>query len=362
MTGELFGIALRAAERGWLPDPFIRLGIRRLCSQRLASEEKRQSASSAFDELVGQMGTGPIARATAEANQQHYAQPPELFVQTLGPRLKYSCCFWPEGISSLAEAEAAALGLTCDRARIVDGMDILELGCGWGSLTLWMATEYPNSRITAVSNSAAQGHHIAALARGQGLQNIRLITADMNSFDIPERFDRVISVEMFEHMHNYRALLRSVSGWLKPNGLAFVHVFAHRRYAYKYETSGARNWMARNFFTGGVMPSRELLTRFQEDVRLVESWWWNGRHYSRTAEAWLENMRRNRDGLIRTLAGIYGVREAPIWYQRWRMFYLACQELWGYRRGEEWGVAHYLFEPRRRKGRQPPPSPEGQAA
>jgi cyclopropane-fatty-acyl-phospholipid synthase len=331
---RLLRAALEAAERGWIPDALVRLGIRRLCAQRLADERASRLDDPEHDDLVRHMSDGPIAMATADANAQHYAQPAELFARTLGPRLKYSCCYWPEGTDTLEEAEEASLDLTCQRARIVDGMDILELGCGWGSLTLWMAKRFPNSRITAVSNSAQQRHYIAA--RSQGLGNVRVVTADINDFD---------------HMHNYRELLRRISVWMRPNGLLFFHVFAHKRYAYKYELQGSGNWMARNFFTGGVMPSFDLFRRFQEDLQVLESWWWSGRHYNRTAEAWLSNMERNKASLLEILTRVHGSREAGRWYQRWRMFYLACAELWGFRKGEEWGVAHYLFERRTLRGR-----------
>lgn len=347
MTDKWLDIALRASERGWVPDPVIRFGIRRLSAARLDEERSlSQRSGSSIGALRERMSVGPVALATEAANRQHYELPPELFVHTLGPRLKYSCCSWDSGVTTLAEAEDRALDETCRRARIQDGMDILELGCGWGSLTLWMATHYPNSRITAVSNSVVQRRHIESAARASRLDNLHVITADMNSFDTPLDFDRVVSVEMFEHMHNYRELLRRCSGWMRKNGLLFVHLFAHRHYAYKYQTDGTSNWMARHFFTGGVMPSLDFLPGFQENVRLLEQWWWDGEHYSRTAEAWLENMNQNKDILLETLAAAYGADNADLWYQRWRMFYLACAELWGYRQGREWGVAHYLFERR----------------
>jgi len=344
MTEFLTAKALEAAERGWIPEPILRMGIRRLCAERLSLEKERHGHKDSTESLVEVMSRGPVAVATAEANEQHYEQPTALFAGTLGPRLKYSCCFWPEGVRSLAEAEDRALEETTKRARLSDGMDILELGCGWGSLTLWIASKYPNARITAVSNSATQRLHIESEARKHGWKGIRVITGDMNTFDTQDRFDRVLSVEMFEHMNNYRELFSRISRWMRPGGLLFVHVFAHRQYAYKYASEGAGDWMARNFFTGGVMPSEKLLTRFQDNVRLVEQWWWSGDHYRRTAEAWLDNMAANRGLVMEALSSEHGRRSAHVWYQRWRMFYLACAELWGYRNGQEWGVAHYLFE------------------
>ena len=349
MTDYLIKKAVRAVERGWIPDTLIRFGIRRLCSERLSAQQENEQrlGSGAIDGMVDFMGHGPVAVRTAEANEQHYEQPTDLFVHTLGPRLKYSSCYWPDGVETLAQAEECSLDETCRRAQIADGMDILELGCGWGSLTLWMATRYPNCQVTAVSNSATQRTHIEAAAKEQGLANIQVITADINAFETSSRFDRVVSIEMFEHMNNYRELLKRVSEWMRSDGRLFIHVFAHKRYAYRYEAEGAGDWMAQNFFTGGVMPSADLLTKFPENVRLVEQWWWGGQHYSRTAEAWLKNMAANKDPLLRALASTCGSADAELWYQRWRMFYLACAELWGYRQGQEWGVAHYLFEPQK---------------
>jgi len=359
-SGHFMTLGLSAAERGWIPDPLVRFGIRRLCAARLAEERVRESEDGpAVDRLACQMAVGPIAVASAEANQQHYEEPTSLFLDTLGPRLKYSCCYWPDSVSTLAAAEERALDETCVRARIGDGMDILELGCGWGSLTLWIAERYPSSRITAVSNSRTQRAYIEEQARDRQLPNVRVLTADMNDFDVHESFDRVISVEMFEHMHNYRRLLERVSGWMKDDGKLFIHVFAHPRYAYKYETGGAGNWMARNFFTGGVMPSGTLLPKFQSHVQLLDQWWWSGMHYSRTAEAWLANMSANRSRLIEVLGQAHGRREATRWFRRWRLFYLACAELWGFRHGREWGVAHYLFEKAQTGNR--PASPEAAA-
>ncbi len=346
MRDLLVGAALTAAERGWAPEALVRRGIRRLCRQRL-DQVRSEGPGNGVDAMVRRLSRGPIAPHAGEAKAQHYEVPAEVFVHTLGPRLKYSCGYWPDSVRTLAEAEDAALRETCRRAGVSDGMNILDLGCGWGALSLWMAEAYPGARITAMSNSDGQRSFIEARARRRGLDNVGVITADMNDFETADRFDRILSVEMFEHMRNYRRLLKAVAGWLADGGRLFVHVFAHRRHSYTFETEGAANWMARNFFTGGLMPSRDLLPRFQDDVTLVDQWWWDGTHYRRTAEAWLENMASNREALIETFARSCTPGEAGRRFRRRRLFYMACSEMWGYDGGAEWGVAQYLFEPSR---------------
>ena len=281
----------------------------------------------------------------------------------LGPRRKYSSCFFTEASSTLAEAEEAALAITCERAQLADGQEILELGCGWGSLSLWMAERYPRSRITAVSNSAPQRGFIEAEAAARGLTNLQIITADMNDFAVgrvsnpssPEStarpgrdgipsYDRVVSVEMFEHMRNYAKLLERISGWLRPTGKLFIHIFCHRRFAYPFETDGDSNWMGRYFFTGGIMPSEHLLQRFDQHLKVAQQWRWNGQHYQRTSEAWLRNLDEQRQKVMPILESCYGRAEARRWFHRWRMFFLAVAELFGYANGEEWFVTHALLE------------------
>ncbi len=291
------------------------------------------------------MKNGPIAPVPETANEQHYEAPPEFFARALGPRLKYSCGYWPAGVQTLAAAEEAALALTCERADLIDGHDILELGCGWGSLSLWMAENYPGSRITAVSNSAPQRRFIEERAAARGFDNLTVVTCDMNDFDTSARFDRVVSIEMFEHMRNYAELLRRISSWLRPDGKLFVHIFCHRTLAYEFETDGAANWMGRHFFTGGVMPDFDIFERFPRDMRLSRSWRWNGRHYQRTANAWLENIDRSRSEILELFSRFYPGSDPKVRLQRWRIFMMACAELWGFADGEEWLVGHYLLEP-----------------
>jgi cyclopropane-fatty-acyl-phospholipid synthase len=271
----------------------------------------------------------------------------------LGSRLKYSCGYWPDGISDLEHAEQEALRVTCERAGLTDGMDILELGCGWGSLTLWMAEHYPSSRIVAVSNSMAQRCFIQEQAERGGLMNIEVVTCDMNSFVTLKRFDRVVSVEMFEHMRNYRLLFEHVADWLKPAGRFFLHIFCHRAVPYAFVDQGPNDWMSRYFFTGGMMPSDELPLYFQQHLQLLQHWRWNGGHYRDTANAWLANMDQHRDELWPVLESVYGAQHTQQWWMRWRMFFMACAELFGYDSGQQWWVSHYLFEkPAARLGEQ----------
>jgi cyclopropane-fatty-acyl-phospholipid synthase len=339
-------LAIDLTERGWLPDPVMRRGIRQLVRARL-NEIQADDCESMADEshrFVSEMNDAVIAPLPHKANEQHYEVPAEFFSLVLGQHRKYSSCFWPEGVENLNDAEAAALQMTCERADLQDGLRILELGCGWGSLTLWMASHYPGSYITAVSNSQSQRAFITAEAARRGLTNIEVITADMNDFDTDRGFDRVVSVEMLEHMRNYRKLFKRVHDWLVPGGRFFFHIFCHSAVPYAFEDKGPDDWMSRYFFSGGIMPSDDLPLRFQDDLRLRNHWRWNGTHYARTANAWIANMDRRRDQVWPILESTYGESEAQRWWVRWRIFFAACAELFAWNNGQAWWVSHYQFE------------------
>lgn len=333
-------------ERGLVPDLLTRYGIRRLCAQRLVAEgaEDVARADSRFRELLGQLRRSEIAIETAAANAQHYELPTRFFQLCLGKRLKYSSCFYPVGEESLDAAEEAMLALYAERAELSDGQQILELGCGWGSLTLWMAERYPHARITAVSNSATQRAHIEAICAARGWLNVRVVTCDVNQLELDAgQFDRCVSVEMFEHIRNYDALLTRIANWLNPQGKLFVHIFCHRSLMYPFETDGDDNWMGKYFFTGGLMPSAETLLNFQEHLGIEQRWLLPGTHYEKTSNHWLANQDAHRDEVMAVLTEAYGAAEAAIWNQRWRIFWMSCAELFGYADGQEWLVAHYRF-------------------
>ena len=347
-------LSMRLLERDLVPDFLIRLRIRALLAERLRAEDMNDPEKQRLrmTEFLTRLSSSPVAIETAAANEQHYEVPTEFYTRVLGKHLKYSSAYFPHPGAPAAEnldaAEARMLALTCQRARLENGDRILELGCGWGSLSLWMAANYPQSRITAVSNSRTQKAHIAAQARERGLANLEIVTCDVNvlSFPAETQFDRVVSVEMFEHMRNYDALLARVAAWMAPRATLFVHIFTHRRFAYPFEVRDESDWMARYFFTGGIMPSDDLLLHFQRDVRILEHWHVPGWHYQLTSEAWLQNMDRHRDSIMPVLASTYGGPQALRWWVYWRVFFMACAELWGYAGGNEWMVSHYLFEKR----------------
>ncbi len=335
----LAGVIEALVDGGRVPEAALRLAIRAICAQRLRAEAGSIEACAArHAALVETLRASEIAIDTAAANAQHYEVPAAFYQRVLGPHLKYSSCYWPAAATTLGEAEAAMLELTAERAGLADGQRVLDLGCGWGSLSLWAAARYPASRFTAISNSARQRAFIAGEAARRGLGNLDVRTADVRTLALTESFDRVVSIEMFEHMRNYAVLLRRIAGWLAPGGVLFVHVFAHRRFAYPFEDAGRSDWMAREFFTGGLMPSARLLHAFADDLAITAEWHLPGTHYARTAEAWYANALQHRDAIIALLG-------APA-FHRWRVFFLACAELFGYRDGREWLVAHYRFEKR----------------
>ncbi len=342
----MLGIGL--AEAGRLPDALVRVGIRRMLRERLreVGGGSSEEALAHKSEFLAALTRAPIAALPELANEQHYEVAPAFFEQVLGRRLKYSCGWWPEGPSDLDASEDRMLALTCSRAEIDDGMRVLDLGCGWGSLSLWLAERHPRCRILAVSNSNLQREFILRRADAGGLANLEVVTADVNGFDPDGRFDRVVSVEMFEHVRNHERLLARIARWLEPDGRLFVHHFCHREHAYPYEPAGENDWMARHFFSGGIMPSEDLLLHRQRDLLVDRRWRVGGRHYRRTCEAWLARLDANRERVLPILEDTYGRDVAGLWLQRWRLFFLACAELFGYRGGKEWCVAHVTMVPR----------------
>ncbi len=331
---------------GAVPEWVIRLGIRNMLGQKLRSEH-RGSAECALEarlRFVEDLKTRPIAIHTSDANSQHYEVPTEFFKMVLGPNMKYSSCYWSDDTKSLADAETAMLALTCKRADIQPGQRILDLGCGWGAFALYAARTYPNCEITALSNSRTQRQYIEATAASRSLKNLRVITDNIETFDTQQRFDRIVSVEMFEHMKNYQALLARISTWLEPEGKLFVHIFTHRDYEYHYEDGDGSDWLTRNFFAGGTMPSDSLLLYFQDHLKIIDHWRINGMHYGKTAEEWLNNMSSHKQEIMPILESTYGKANGKCWWIYWRLFFLSCAELWGFSKGEEWMVSHYLFQ------------------
>lgn len=336
-------------EKQIVPDFLIRRQIKSLLKARL-KEQKQPDAKSLHDQikiLVNELSTSPIALNTADANEQHYELPTEFFQYALGPHMKYSCGWWENGARTLEESEFEMLKLTCERASLKDGQHILELGCGWGSLSLFMAANYPNSLISVVSNSKTQKEYIDNQAIERGISNLTVITSDINNFKIEKQFDRVVSVEMFEHMRNYKLLMKRIAGWLKEDGKLFVHIFTHHKYAYKFEVQDDSDWMSKYFFTGGIMPSNDLLFYFDEDLVKEKQWLVNGVNYSKTSEAWLYNTDAHKRAIMPIMVYTYGHDKANLWFAYWRIFFMACAELWGYNNGEEWMISHYLFQKRK---------------
>ena len=337
--------ALSWTEAGMVPDRVIRLGIRRLLDRKLNEirADDIEHAAELKNRFVEMMARAPIAIVPELANEQHYEVPAAFFNQVLGRHRKYSCSFWGDGVSRLDEAEAAALEVTVARAEIEEGMRILDLGCGWGSLSLWIAEHFPGASVVSVSNSHSQRDYIVDQARSRGLENIDVRVCDMNEFDPQQTFDRVVSVEMFEHMRNYGELFRRIGNWLDDDGRFFMHIFTHRTTPYEFVDRGPSDWMSRHFFSGGIMPSADLPLYFADDLTIESRWHWSGTHYAKTCNAWLALMDSRRDAVMPILESTYGQGEAERWWMRWRMFFMACAELFAYDDGQEWFVSHYRF-------------------
>lgn len=338
--------AISMMEKGRIPDTLIKKSIGYLIKSRLneLKIDNCEARGRLLRHFIHGMGDSPIAMETRAANEQHYEVPARFFELVLGTHRKYSCCYWSEDTKNLDIAESNALSVSSQRARLADGQDILELGCGWGAWTLWVAEHYPHSRITGVSNSNSQREYILSRAKQMKLNNVNVITSDMNEFNTGRTFDRVISIEMFEHMRNYQVLMNRISHWLKPHGKFFMHIFCHKSTPYIFEVKDVSDWMSKYFFTGGIMPSDELPLYFQEDLRLLRHWRWSGQHYEKTANSWLANIDRHKKVILELFRLTYGAGQEKIWFSRWRIFFMACAQMFGYEHGEQWWVSHYLFE------------------
>ena len=338
--------------QGWIPDFLIRFGVKillrnKIKNQKIPNIEKRQSKKVEF---VNNLKNQPIAIKTSEANEQHYELPPSFFEEILGDRLKYSCGYWDEFLppsdcaNKLNQSEEAMLELTCSRADIKNGQKILDLGCGWGSLSIYMAENYPESKITALSNSSTQIEYINSIAKEKELDNLKAVIADINTYKSNNTFDRIISIEMFEHMRNYEALMSKLSKLLRNKGKLFIHIFSHHTYPFAYVNKSSSDWMARYFFAGGTMPSQDLLHYFLEDFHLENQWAVSGKHYKQTLEAWLYKMDNKKETIWPIFLEVYGKKEAKKWWNYWRTFFLSCAEFFGMNEGNEWFISHYLFQ------------------
>ena len=336
---------IKLSESQLFPDYLIRFGIRQLLKKRIASLISQDTESNHQHKMnfIEAMNKSTIALVPELANEQHYEVPSKFYDFCLGKHKKYSSCYWTDKTNNLNQSESEALELTASHANLKDGQLVLELGCGWGSLTLWMAKKYPKSKITAVSNSKSQKVYILNEAKKRKLKNIKVITEDMNVFNSKEKFDRVVSVEMIEHMRNHKKLFKNIASWLKPKGMFFMHIFVHQSQPYLFEVEEDDDWMSQYFFSGGMMPSKDLPLYFQDQMKLISQWDWSGTHYEKTANAWLENLDKNKTRVLPILKKTYGEKDGEMWLQRWRIFFMACAELWGYKGGTEWRVGHYLF-------------------
>jgi len=342
----MISFLIKLAEKKLIPDFIIRQGIRNLLKKRIQSLVSNNSEKNIQNKIqfIEEMNLSSIAVLPELANEQHYEIPEEFYKYSLGKHKKYSSCYWNEKTKNLDEAELLSLKLTSQHAQLINGLNILELGCGWGSLTLWMAKQYPKSKITAVSNSSSQRLHILKQAKKRKLKNISVITEDMNTFNPKVKYDRVVSVEMIEHMRNHKKLFQKIASWLKQDGLFFMHIFVHKSQPYLFEVQESDDWMSQYFFSGGMMPSEDLPLFFQNDLKIIDQWSWSGVHYEKTANAWLKNIDLNKNKVMPVLEDIYGEKDSKKWFQRWRIFFMSCAELWGYENGKEWKVVHYLFK------------------
>ena len=333
------------AERGLMPDFLIRAGIRNLCRKRLeqCKTDDCEANAQLVEDYIRSVDQAPLAVLTEKANEQHYEVPAAFYHKVLGQNLKYSSCYFEDFVSDLTTAENKALELTCEHADLEDGQQILELGCGWGSLSLWMAKNFPKSKITSVSNSNSQREYIMGQAKERNLKNLKVITADVNSFESDQTYDRVVSVEMFEHVRNHRGLFQRIYSWLNPDGKLFTHVFCHRSTSYPFEVEGEDDWMSKHFFSGGTMPADELFLRISGSLELETRWRWSGKHYAKTSECWLENLDRNQFEVLELFKNEMNPEQAKRTFHRWRIFFLACAETFGFANGQEWWVSHYLF-------------------
>ena len=341
LVKELFSIA----EKGYVPDPILRKGIQHMCRNRITDIRISDEIvrKKYIKDFIDNMNRAEIAPSPHFANQQLYEVPHNFFELVLGSYKKYSCGYWDDDTHDITQAESQALQLTCQHADIRDGHKILELGCGWGSLTLWLAEKFPSSHVTAISNSSSQRSYILKKINELGLTNVEVLTKDINNFTPTTNFDRIVSVEMFEHLRNYNEIFSRISQWLNKEGKFFMHIFCNELEPYLFVDRGPSDWMTRHFFSAGMMPSADLPLYFQDALTLDKEWHWDGVHYERTANAWLDNLDRNRSDVMPILANIYGTENTNRWFHRWRLFFMACAELFGMEEGGIWGVHHYRF-------------------
>jgi len=340
----MYNLAYKLVEKNWVPDKVLRYFIRKLCKQRLRDETLKYHNIGEKLKWVEELKNSPIAIETDKANEQHYEVPARFYQLTLGKNLKYSSSLFADKSTSLDEAESKMLELYCERAEVKDGMDILDMGCGWGSLSLHLAKKFPNASITGISNSASQREFILKKTTELGLNNVNIITANINDFEINSQFDRVMSVEMLEHVRNYQILFKRVNKWLRSDGKVFIHIFCHKEVAYPFEVHDDSDWMSKYFFTGGQMPALNLFYHFQDHLKIVQKWKVSGLNYSLTSERWLDNIDKNKEEILEIFKDVYGAKEAMKWFVYWRVFFMSCAELFGYKNGEEWLVGHYLME------------------